>query len=204
LLPSEWAPASAEVAGQTASMLLVTVHPEHVSPAALRLVNALVIAGKQPRQAAEEFARVIGKPAPEMSDRDLAPGEAAVWFVDSDRVVNKIQTEPGKADRKRHKRKYAEGELEPERIFYFRGPQNKSNLRVQNLAIFVQLAEGIDDETWMFHLKQSDYSNWFATSIKDKELAAEIETIERDHSLSPQESRSRVAKAIEDKYTAPA
>ncbi len=167
-------------------------------------MNALVIVGKEPRKVAEEFGRVVGKPAPDMTNHDLAPGQASIWFLDSNRVINNIRTEPGKADRKRHKRKYAEGELEPERIFYFRGPQNKTNLRVQNLAIFVQLVEGIDDETWMFHLKQSDYSNWFATSIKDKELAAEIETIERDQSLSPQESRSRVAKAIETKYTAPA
>ena len=32
------------------------------------------------------------------------------------------------------------------------------DLAVQNLNMFVQVAEGIDSETWQFHLKQGDYS----------------------------------------------
>ena len=55
LLPCEWAPASAEVAGQTTSMMFVTVHPEHVSPAALRMVDAVAVVGQRPR---ENIARV--------------------------------------------------------------------------------------------------------------------------------------------------
>jgi hypothetical protein len=38
--------------------------------------------------------------------------------------------------------------------------------------LFVQIAEGIDDRTWMHHLKQGDYSAWFREIIKDRELAA--------------------------------
>jgi hypothetical protein len=52
----------------------------------------------------------------------------------------------------RHKRKYTEGELGPDRSFYFRGPENSLNLRAQNLMVFLQIADGVDDVTWMYPL----------------------------------------------------
>ncbi len=204
LLPSEWAPASAEVAGEKFRMMLVTVHPEHVSPAALRLMHAVVLVGEAPREAAGEFAKVTGISPPQMPSDDLSQGEASVWFLDSNRVVAGMQTEPGKAERKRHKRKYAEGELETERIFWFRGPEGKLNLRVQNLNTFLQIAGGIDDETWLYHLRRGDYSNWLEHAIKNKDLASEIKQIEQAGFLSPAESRRRIAKAVEARYTVPA
>ena len=204
LLPCEWAPASAEVAGERTGMMLVTVHPEHVSPAALPLVDALVVVGKCPRDAVTEFARIAGKQPPSLPAGDLPQGEAFVWFLDPDRTVDHLHTEAGKLERKRHKRKYAEGELEEERMFWFRGAEGKLNLRVQNLNMFLQIAEGIDDETWLFHLNNGDYSDWLSQAIKDKDLSAEIKQVEEEQSLSPQESRKRIAKAIESRYTAPA
>jgi hypothetical protein len=192
------------VAGQTSGLLLVTVHPEHVSPAALKLVNVLAVIGKEPRKAAEEFAKAAGIAAPPFDSADLKPGEAAVWFRDSNVVIQGMQSVPGKAERKRHRRKYAEGELEPERVFYFRGSEGKLNLRAHNLHTFLQLAEGVDDDTWLYHLRRGDYSNWLATAIKDAELAETVRRVERDGSRSPAGSRREIAKAIEAKYTAPA
>jgi HAD superfamily hydrolase (TIGR01484 family) len=151
LLPSEWAPASGEVAGHNASLLLVTVHPEHVSPAALNLVDVVAVVGKEPSIAVQEFARTRGITPPAAPAGDLPAGDAWLWFLDENRGIS-IKTEPCKAERKRHRRRYAEGELEPERVFYFRGPEGKLNLRSQNLATFVQLSEGVDDDTWLFHL----------------------------------------------------
>src|SRR5205085_10535135 len=48
-------------------------------------------------------------------------------------------------------------DLSPADRFYFRGPDGKLNLAAQNLRIFMQLGEGVDDVTWQFHLKQGDY-----------------------------------------------
>jgi hypothetical protein len=147
-----WAPASAEVAGQTASLLLVTVHPLHISPAALRLVNVLTVIGKKPRKAGEEFAGTVGIAPPPLPSANLNPGEAAVWFADSNAVVERMLSVPGRAERKRRRRKYAEGDLEPERVFYFRGANRKMILRAHNLSTFLQIAAGIDDDTRFFHL----------------------------------------------------
>ncbi|HEX4164257.1 MAG TPA: HAD-IIB family hydrolase [Bryobacteraceae bacterium] len=204
LLPPEWGPASSEIAGQATSLMLVTVHPEHVSPAALHLVNAVAIVGKEPAAILREFAGKRDVEPPQISSDDLPAGEAAVWFLDSNRLVPHMQTIPGSAERKRHRRKYAEGELAEELAFWFRGPEGKQHLATRNLNTFLLLARGIDDETWLYHLRRADYSNWFANVIGDEELAGEAGAIEQDRSLNSAESRNRIAKAIEARYTAPA
>jgi len=101
-------------------------------------------------------------------------------------------------------RKYVEGELGPDRSFYFRGPDDRLNLRVQNLSLFNQIAEGLVDETWLFHLRRGDYSRWFREAIKDEDLAREAAAVEADESLTPAESRAQLRETIEARYTAPA
>ncbi len=100
-------------------------------------------------------------------------------------------------------RKYATGELGEDKSFYFRGPAGRLNLRAQNLALFVQLAAGVDDETWLYHLRDQDYSRWFREAIKDEELASEVAHVEEDSSMSPGESRALIKAAIEQRYTLP-
>jgi hypothetical protein len=68
---------------------------------------------------------------------------------------------PSQTKRRRHHRRYAEGELGPDRSFYFCGPENKLNLRAQNFILFQQLAEGVNDATWLHYLRHTDYSRWF-------------------------------------------
>jgi hypothetical protein len=72
------------------------------------------------------------------------------------------------------------------------------------LALFLQIAEGIDDRTWLHHLRAGDYSQWLKDKIKDAELAEEVARIEGDEALTPLESRRRIKEAIESRYTSPA
>jgi hypothetical protein len=96
-------------------------------------------------------------------------------------------------------RKYTEGELPPDRSFFFRGPAGALNLRAANLTRFVELAEGVDEATWAHHLGRGDYSAWMREMIKDPELATEIATLERA-AAAPAESRRRVLDAIRARY----
>jgi hypothetical protein len=68
----------------------------------------------------------------------------------------------------------------------------------------MQLADGVDDATWMYHLRKGDYSAWFKSMIKDEELARHTAEIERNDASSPQESRKKIKEAISSRYTAPA
>ncbi len=113
----------------------------------------------------------------------------------------KLRIRPGRTERRRHFRKYAEGDLGKDRSFYFLGPQGKLKLQAQNLVTFMQLAEGVDDETWEYHLKNGDYSRWFRNAIKDEDLAAAAEQVERENRVPPAESRKIIREAIEQKYT---
>jgi hypothetical protein len=107
---------------------------------------------------------------------------------------------PGREERIRHHRKYAEGDVRYN-SFYFRGPSGKHNLKAQNLNVFCQIAEGIGEETWMFHLRRHDYSRWMRDVIRNRDLAAAVEEIERRRDLSPAQTRALVCAAVEARYT---
>ena len=118
---------------------------------------------------------------------------------------SRLRTEPSTGERRRHLRKYAEGELGEDRSFYFRGPDAQLNLRAQNLVLFMQLGDGVDAATWRHHLARGDYSRWIRGSIKDDELADEVQAIEAAAGrLDPATSRREVRTAIEKRYTLPA
>ena len=105
-----------------------------------------------------------------------------VWDLDAGKRVRAVKADRPRQAHKRHTRKYAEGELGEDRSFYFRGPDNALNLRAQNLMLFLQIAEGVDDRTWEHHLRAAHYSEWFRDVIKDSELAREAAEIEGDAS----------------------
>jgi hypothetical protein len=70
-------------------------------------------------------------------------------------------------------------------------------------VLFNQIAEGVDDETWLYHLHQGNYSCWFREAIKDDKLADEVARVE-EQQIGPAESRTAIKAAIEERYTAPA
>jgi hypothetical protein len=115
-----------------------------------------------------------------------------------------VEVEPPSAEHRRHTRKYAVGQLPPDRSFYFRGPQEKLNLRAQNLLQFLEMAAGVDDDTWTFHFRRADYSRWFRDIIKDPELAEAATAIERDRFTSRAGALAALRQAIESRYTLPA
>jgi hydroxymethylpyrimidine pyrophosphatase-like HAD family hydrolase len=203
LLHSSWDPAELTVPQVMQGTLMITVHPESVSPAALSVVDLVIAVGEAPERTLADFSRAIGQPPPALAPVELQTGEAVAWFRRATEPPFRFRSEPPKGERQRHHRKYAEGELGPDLSFYFRGPEGKLNLRAQNLQIFMQLADGVDDETWLYHLRNGDFSNWFRSIIKDSELADEATQIEQDQSLSARESRDAIRRAIESRYSAP-
>ena len=131
-------------------------------------------------------------------------GEALVWFARKRNAPVLVKTRMAKSERRRHRRNYAQGELSVEQSFYFRGADGRLNLRAQNLSTFLQLADGVDDETWTFHLKRGDYSSWFERIIKDNDLAEAARVIERETVNDAAQGRTRFKEAVERRYTAPA
>jgi HAD superfamily hydrolase (TIGR01484 family) len=103
MLPREWAGGTAELVAQLDNTLMITVHPEHVSPAALKTVNAVIVVGAAPNEAVQGLAKVINIPAPDIPAEDLGFGEALVWWRDSNRVLPKVKVEPPTGERSRQR-----------------------------------------------------------------------------------------------------
>ena len=68
-----------------------------------------------------------------------------------------------------------------------------------------EIAQGVDDETWLYHLRRRDYSRWLDDCVKDTELGRAIARIEAETAdQAAALSRERITTAIEEHYTLPA
>jgi hypothetical protein len=206
LLPSELDSASLSIPGSLGSIVLITVHPRNVSHALMQAVNCVIAIGPNPGEVIQEVNESADQnwPLPDLTGGELRSGEMVVWQVSHSNSATAVTLEPAKAELRRHKRKYAAGELGEDKSFYFRGPEGKLNLRAQNLNLFAQIAEGVDEDTWAHHLRQNDYSAWIREAVKDEPVADEIALIEGDKKLTPRESRERILETIRKHYTQPA
>jgi HAD superfamily hydrolase (TIGR01484 family) len=203
VLPAERDPSVTALPPSLPATIFVAVDPEAIARAALERIEDVFAVGTKPAETIAAFCRAIAVEKPELPSEAPERGQALFWNKGQDERPEIVTLHPPAGKSERHKRKYAEGELGQDKSFYFRGPGNALNLRAQNLMIFLQMAEGVDDETWLHHLKRHDVSRWMREAIKDEELAEEVRRVE-DGSAEPLESRKRVREAIEQRYTAPA
>ena len=185
-------------------MIFITVHPETLSTDVVQHLGTVLAIGPTASQVVGDVAKALGHAAPTMPDRNPERGQTLVWTCGSDAPARLIDVKPARRLQTRHTRKYAEGSLGEDKSFYFRGPTGALNLRAQNLMIFLQTADGVDEATFVHHLRQQDYSSWLRVSVKDDELAKEVGQIEKQQDLKPDQARAELRAAIEARYSAPA
>lgn len=203
MLPDTWGHAASTLPQRLGETILLTVHPDHVEPNVLAPMDIVVAVGHSPRDTLGRFARAAGRPLVWPEEMRNTEDHVVAWFPGDGELPFAMLPIPGRAERIRHLRKYAEGNLGGN-SFYFRGPDNRHNLKAQNLAIFCQIAEGIDEKTWLFHLRRGDYSRWLRGAVHDNPLAEEIDQIERRSDLSPGQTRVMITSLISTRYTLPA
>jgi HAD superfamily hydrolase (TIGR01484 family) len=193
-----------EEIGALDRVIMLTAHPALMPAHLLRSVDVMMAVGREAAATMRQFA--------DASSRDVtlplesAPpeqGQALVWTSGGSMAAQTLTLPASRTEHRRHIRKYAQGELPEDRSFYFRGPHDKLNLRAQNLVVFLQIAEGVDDETWLHHLRGGDYSRWMESAIKDKELASAVRDIEASSAPDPSRTRELVRQVIERLYTLP-
>ncbi len=203
LMPTAWHPTPLTLPHRLEGMLLITVHPESIAEAMLNAVDLVLAVGESPEQTIRAFCKAVGETPPAVAPTRLEPRAVLAWWRRSNELPIRVRHFSPRSERRRHSRKYAEGNLGPDRSFHFRGPEGKLNLRAENLNLFLQIADGVDDATWMHHLRQGDYSQWFRDKIKDADLAGEAERIEQQSGINPQDSRAAIREAVERRYTLP-
>lgn len=203
VLPAAWEPAWPTLPEKLDRVALVTIEPDSIAPQVLPSLDTVIAVGDKANVTLNEFARLRGLPTPK-TRAGAPPGGACVWRVATGEGPFAIEIAPSSAAHQRHVRKYAAGDLGPDRSFYFRGREDKLHLQAQNLRLFVQIAEGVDDDTWMFHLRRHDYSTWFREQVKDLELADAARAVEDADGFDARESRERLLGLVTERYTAPA
>lgn len=202
LLPREWGHLPEVLPQELGELIVVTVHPDHLAPMILALIDVVIAVGQEPDETMRSFSCATGRDLVWPEGLSHKAGRAVVWFVDRGEAPFSMNIIAPRADRIRHLRKYAEGDMRHQ-SFYFRGPDNRHHLKAQNLAIFSQLAEGIDEETWLFHLYRGDYSRWFRDAVKDSYLAEQTERIEQRSNLQSTDARNLIRRLIDARYTLP-
>ena len=206
LLPATLDSATLTIPKELSTFALVTVHPDQVARAILSSTNGLIAIGSNPASVIAQFNSGAGqnlRPS-SLPEPPREAGEVSVWWFRETPLPVKVKVEPAKAELRRHRRKYEAGELGEDKSFYFRGAEGKLNLRAQNMKMFAQLAQGVDEDTWVHHLRNADYSQWLRDAVKDAAIAEEVARIEKNAQLRPSESRAQILDAIRKHYTAPA
>lgn len=201
LMPADWLAPSDWLPDHWINVVLITVKPSLLPVPVLRQIEMVAMVGGDANEAALDFAIATDIEPPQIPPLLLTVGEVWLWHTKSPLQVVKCRAMKSDREHVRHRRKYSEGQLPPERSFYFTGPNGALHLRAQNLILFCQLAEGIDDQTWIYHLQNGDYSRWFREIIKDATLAVETTRIAEQIELDASESKNLILTAIKRNYT---
>lgn len=198
LMPAEYVGQIGHYFEEIYSFLAVTTSSALLQKQFMSHVNLAMVMGQSRMEEVLVIAKTKGVLSPDPVDCDI--GNVLLW-QDFSTELQCVQTVMPDRVLKRHKRKYAAGDM-GYNSFYFTGSDRKMHLKAQNLLLFIQIAEGIDDDTWLYHLRRHDYSNWFRYSIKDTQLATLSEEIERTESNAIR-SKQAIFELIHSQYTAP-
>ena len=178
------------------NFIIISTSPHALHPCVLGKIGTLITIGDNPRYPFEQFGETLHRPVPEDIPA-LGELDICVWRLDTGEPPFKAHYQQPRQLQQRHKRKYATGDM-GENSFVFTGPEGRLHLVANNLMLFAHIAEGIDEDTWSWHLHRHDYAAWFRDTIHDEELAGVAQSAEvlRD----PGASRLQILTFINSKY----
>ena len=180
------------------NFIVISTSPHALHAAALSKIGMIITIGENPAYPFEQFGKIVGIPMPSEIPV-LEKGEICVWEKDSSQAPFKVRYHQPHQLLQRHKKKYAQGEM-GDNSFVFTGEEGRLHLVANNLMLFLHIAEGIDIETWCYHLHRKDFTNWFRKTVHDEELAKVGE--EAEEMTDAAASRQLVLDFISQKYTA--
>jgi hypothetical protein len=196
LVPAPSGMPAANLPSDLSNFIVVSTSPHALHGEAMSRIGMLITIGENPRYPFEQWGQLVGEAVPSAIPM-LRQGEVCVWERGGGEPEVVRYFQPRQLLR-RHKKKYAQGEM-GENSFVFRGEQGRLHLVANNLLMFLRIAEGIDIETWVYHLKRKDLAKWFRDTVHDEELAKEAEAAEEMGDAAA--GRRRVLDLIGQSYT---
>ena len=180
------------------NFILISQVPDHISPDLLKKAGTIMVVGENTEEPVKQFCRICNIENPEQIPA-IQNGEACIYDVDTGNTPYVIKYNPPQQLQQRHKRKYALGDM-GDNSFIFSGSENKLNLKANNLSMFVHIAEGVDDDTWNYHLQKKEYTKWFKEALHDDDLAAISKEAEKKKNAA--DSKKLILDFITKKYMA--
>jgi hypothetical protein len=199
-IPASWKPVDELHLEEFHSVMYVTAFVDKLPESILRSIDLFVAIGEDPQELLKTYCGLLNQPVPKMPPPHVGPQHRAIAWWPKSSSPFWLRRKQSQAEHQRHQHQYFDGSMDPADQFYFRGPENKLNLAAPNLRTFMQLAEGVDAETWMFHLRRGDYAHWFRNSIQDTELAGLAEKLQRDDDVTSVESLKQILELIRKLY----
>lgn len=181
---------------QLAGTILITVDPAALASEILDRIDVVLALGRSAPDIVASLAARL-KTAPLDARPLLSEHEMLWWSRGAGPPLRVLRREEPRQPHSRHVGKYAIGDVDERHSFYFRGPGFS---RARNLTEFVRIADDIDEEVWMHHLRSKDFSAWFRNVIRDEDLAQRAAAVELDQSVGFAESRERIRQAIHERY----
>lgn len=202
LLPRDRNPAEMLLPMETGGNILITVDPSHLAKHVLQAVDFVIATGTRAHEVLIRTASILEEQPPVIPPFDSTERIAFLWSRQAAEATPMIIVPPKIAHR-RHRRKYAQGDLGQERSFYFCSAIQECNLCASNLIEFLQIGDQIEENAWRAHLERGDYTRWLHDVIRDPALAKIAWQLEYRDDLPIAERRAQLRKAIEAAYTLP-
>ena len=179
------------------NFIVISTSPHALHAAALSKIGMIISIGANSAYPFEQFGKMLQCEVP-TDIPELAEDEICVWERNGSRPPFVVRYNQPHQLLQRHKKKYAQGNM-GDNSFVFTGEQGRLHLVANNLMLFLHIAEGVDIETWLYHLCRKDFTNWFRKTIHDEDLAKVGEEAEKMKDAAA--SRRHVLDFIAQKYT---
>lgn len=202
VVPPGCTEARPELPRSAPNTIFITMYPENLDTAVLRQIDTVLAFGPDPECFLARFAEITQRTLPGTLPA-LAQGDLLRWQPKHAESPKAVTPHAPHQRHRRHVGKYAIGDVGIWHSFYFRGPQGRYDLRARNLFEFIEVADMVDDDTWLYHLHAGHFSTWFRNVIRDQGLAREADRIAQTADLAARDSRRQMKRAIWRRYAAP-
>ncbi len=104
----------------------------------------------------------------------------------------------------RHRHKYADIHLRPERRFYFHTTDGGTIAAAGTMHDFSNAVRHLDHQALEYHLERGDFSHWLDGTIADKDLATRVaaweDELEARRAADLERIRDQLVQAVEKRY----